>query len=168
MLSLFFLPVILCAPCHRPTYHPLLPPCVQSHTTAFVEPISVEFAGARVYEVPPNGQGIAVLLALNILKELGVVDGTNPNPSVAVGGTNASVSEAPGVGTSDGGLCKGVETGAGEGQAAYLHRLIEVLRLAFADTCWYCADQGKVDVPVEELLGRAYAAERARLFDPLR
>lgn len=55
-----------------------------------------------------------------------------------------------------------------EGEAAYLHRLIEVLRLAFADTRWYCADMDKTEVPVKELLGQAYAAERARLFDPAR
>ena len=49
-----------------------------------------------------------------------------------------------------------------------MHRLIEVLRLAFADTNWYCADPDKVDVPVEELLGLEYAAKRALLFDPAR
>lgn len=101
----------------------------------------------RVHEVPPNGQGITALLALNILRELGVVDAMTAAEKLGGGGT-----------------VKGRE----EGEAAYLHRLIEVLRLAFADTRWYCADPEKVNVPVEELLGRAYAAERARLFDPAR
>lgn len=118
-----------------------------------MEPISVEFAGARVYEVPPNGQGIAALLALNILKELGVVkDAKTGAAGKEEGGENAAAT---------GGKQE-------EGEAAYLHRLIEVLRLAFADTRWYCADMDKVDVPVKELLGQPYAAERARLFDPAR
>lgn len=127
---------------------------VQTHTTAFVDPISVEFAGVRVYEVPPNGQGIAALLALNILKELGVVD----DAKKAEGDAAAAAGE--------GGAKKEGGAGAGGGEAAYLHRLIEVLRLAFADTRWYCADMDKAEVPVEELLGQPYAAERARLFDP--
>ena len=127
---------------------------VQTHTTAFVDPISVEFAGVRVYEVPPNGQGIAALLALNILKELGVVD----DAKKAEGDAAAAAGE--------GGAKKEGGAGVGRGEAAYLHRLIEVLRLAFADTRWYCADMDKAEVPVEELLGQPYAAERARLFDP--
>lgn len=109
----------------------------------------MEFAGVRVYEVPPNGQGIAALLALNILKELGVVE--EARATVAKSGAAAAAATAK-----DG------------GEAAYLHRLIEVLRLAFADTRWYCADMDKAEVPVKELLGHAYAAERARLFDPTR
>lgn len=129
---------------------------IQAHTTAFVEPISTEFAGTRVYEVPPNGQGIAALLALNILKELGVVEDANTKTGVAgEAGENASATTGGGGGKKE-----------REGETAYLHRLIEVLRLAFADTRWYCADMDKAEVPVKELLGQPYAAERARLFDP--
>lgn len=90
-----------------------------------------------MYEVPPNGQGIAALLALNILEEIDVMD-----PKTA------PMNERE--------------------KALYWHRLIEALRLAFADTRWYCADPDKVHVPLKELLGRPYAAERAKLIDPTR
>jgi gamma-glutamyltranspeptidase / glutathione hydrolase len=38
------------------------------HTSTWVEPVSTNYRGYEVFELPPNGQGIAVLQILNILE----------------------------------------------------------------------------------------------------
>jgi gamma-glutamyltranspeptidase/glutathione hydrolase len=41
-----------------------------AHRATWETPISVDYHGARVWECPPNGQGLAALIALNILVDL--------------------------------------------------------------------------------------------------
>ena len=48
-----------------------------SHTSTWEEPISVDYRGYRVYECPPNGQGITALIALNILEGFDLAE-SNP------------------------------------------------------------------------------------------
>ncbi|HEX7393965.1 MAG TPA: gamma-glutamyltransferase family protein [Anaerolineaceae bacterium] len=38
------------------------------HTSTWTEPISTIYRGLRIFECPPNGQGLATLLALNLLE----------------------------------------------------------------------------------------------------
>jgi len=44
------------------------------HTSSWVAPISTVYEGVRVYECPPNGQGLATLIALNILAQFDLPD----------------------------------------------------------------------------------------------
>ena len=46
-----------------------------SHKTEWVAPISMPYRDVIVHEIPPNGQGLAVLVALGILNELEVTPG---------------------------------------------------------------------------------------------
>lgn len=45
-----------------------------AHTSTWVDPISVEYQGLRIWECPPNGQGLAALMALNTLKGFDLSD----------------------------------------------------------------------------------------------
>jgi len=51
-----------------------------SHVSTWETPLSVEYHGLRVYECPPNGQGITALIALNLLEgfDLTALDATSP------------------------------------------------------------------------------------------
>ncbi len=42
---------------------------LREHASEWVTPIHVDYHGARLHEIPPNGQGIAALIGLGILRE---------------------------------------------------------------------------------------------------
>jgi gamma-glutamyltranspeptidase/glutathione hydrolase len=48
----------------------LRPADLDQHRSEWVEPLSIDFAGCQFHEIPPNGQGLAVLIALGILQHL--------------------------------------------------------------------------------------------------
>ncbi len=51
-----------------------------SHVSTWETPLSVDYHGLRVYECPPNGQGITALIALNLLEgfDLASLDALSP------------------------------------------------------------------------------------------
>ena len=54
----------------------------------------------------------------------------------------------------------------GRGSAEYLHTLIELKKLAFADRDRWAADPEFTDIPLDDLLDPAYLAARATMVDP--
>jgi len=104
---------------------------LQVHQAEWVTPISTTYRHCRVWECPPNGQGLAALLALNVLEGF-------------------DLSALPPL------------------SAERLHLMAEAMRLAFADTRWFVADPHTNPAPLENLLSKAYAAERRALLNPQR
>ena len=102
-----------------------------AHTNDWVEPVSANYRGYTVWELPPNGQGIAALQMLNLLEPYDL---------------NAM----------------------GPGSGDYLHLLVEAKKLAFADRAKYYADPAGQDLPVAQLISKAYAKRRGQLIDPAR
>lgn len=45
---------------------------LDSHRSDWVEPLSADYRGVRLHEIPPNGQGIAALMALGILQHVDI------------------------------------------------------------------------------------------------
>ena len=99
-----------------------------AHASTWVEPVSVNYRGYDVWELPPNGQGIAALQILNILERHDVA-------------------------------------AMGFGSADYIHLFLEAKKLAFEDRARFYADPAYMDVSVERLLSKEYAAERDALID---
>ena len=100
-----------------------------AHTAEWVEPVTSSYRGFDVWELPPNGQGIAALQMLNILEHFEIA-------------------------------------GLEHNSAEHLHLFVEAKRLAFEDRARHYADPAFADVPVEWLISKDYAAERAKLIDP--
>ncbi len=41
---------------------------LRNHDTTYEDPIHTDYNGTRLWEIPPNGQGIVALMALNLLE----------------------------------------------------------------------------------------------------
>jgi gamma-glutamyltranspeptidase/glutathione hydrolase len=102
------------------------------------EPKEPQGPTVEVWEHPPNGQGIIALMALGIIQELW------------------AQGRLPAFGPAE------------HNSAAYLHAVVEALRIAFADGSWFVTDPNVVSVPSAELVSREYLAKRSELFDPTR
>ena len=94
----------------------------------WVEPVSTNYRGYDVWEIPPNGQGIAALQILNILEQFDIKS-------------------------------------MGFGSADYIHVFTEAKKLVFEDRAKYYADMKFSKVPVEWLISKEYAKERAKLIN---
>ena len=46
----------------------MTPQDLANHRSTMDDPIFVDYRGHRVWEMPPNGQGLTALIALNILE----------------------------------------------------------------------------------------------------
>ncbi|MBX7213858.1 MAG: gamma-glutamyltransferase family protein [Thermoflexales bacterium] len=58
----------------------MTPADLAAHASTFEAPISTTYRGHRIWECPPNGQGLAALLTLNVLE--GFAPGTADGPDV--------------------------------------------------------------------------------------
>jgi gamma-glutamyltranspeptidase / glutathione hydrolase len=97
----------------------------------WVDPVSTDYRAVRVFELPPNTQGIAALEMLNILEGFDL-------------------------------------KAMGRGSPEFWHTMVEAKKLAYEDRARYIADPAFAKVPVEGLIAKDYARERARLIDSAR
>jgi gamma-glutamyltranspeptidase/glutathione hydrolase len=101
------------------------------HTSEWIEPVSTNYRGYEVWELPPNGQGIAALQILNILEGYDLKR-------------------------------------FGFGSKEHVHYFVEAKKLAYEDRAKFYADPAFNQLPVEQLISKAYAAERRKLISDTR
>jgi len=94
----------------------------------WVEPLATEYRGWKVFQLPPNGQGIGTLEMLNIMSNFKLNDLIPTDPSS-------------------------------------WHLKIEAQKLAVQDLRRYNGDPKFSQIPVEGLLSRGYARDRAALIN---
>ena len=99
---------------------------LEKYHPQWVEPISTNYKEYDICEIPPNGHGITVLIALNILKEL--------------------------------------ELDEEKETVDNIHKMIECMKLAFADSKKYVTDPKKMTISVDAMLNQEYAKKRSELI----
>lgn len=98
------------------------------HRGDWIEPVSSNYRGYDVWELPPNGQGIAALQILNILEQFDLSEMDHDS-------------------------------------AEYVHLFTEAKKLVFEDRAKYYADPDFNKIPVDQLISKKYAKQRAKLID---
>ena len=98
------------------------------HVNEWTKPVSTNYRGYDIWELPPNGQGISVLQMLNLIEPHDV-------------------------------------RSLGWGSPEVTHLFVEAKKLAFADRARFYADMKMAEVPLERLISKEYATERAKLFE---
>lgn len=98
------------------------------HTSTWQQPVSTDYRGVTVWELPPPGQGVTALQMLNLLELYDL-------------------------------------KAMGRESADFWHLFTEIKKIAFADRARYFADPEFSKAPVERLLAKDYARERAKLVD---
>ena len=98
----------------------------RNYRPEWVEPITANYRGYTVCEIPPNGHGITVLMALNILN--------------------------------------GLDLSPDRESSDTYHKIVEAIKLAFADTKTYVADPRYMKTRVEDMLSERYAEKRRALI----
>ena len=101
---------------------------LKDHTSEWIEPVSTNYRGYDVWELPPNGQGIAALQILNILELYDIKS-------------------------------------MGFGSEEYMHLFTEAKKLAYEDRAKFYADMDFNEIPVDYLISKEYAKERAGLIN---
>ncbi|RUO33525.1 gamma-glutamyltransferase [Aliidiomarina sanyensis] len=102
-----------------------------AHRSEWVDPVSTNYRGYDLWELPPNTQGIAALQILNILEQFDIA-------------------------------------GMGFDSPEYVHHFVEAKKLAFEDRAKFYSDTDFNDIPVDWLISKEYAQERAQLINPER
>lgn len=102
-----------------------------AHYSEWVDPVSTNYRGYDLWEMPPNTQGIAALQILNILEQFDIAEMGFDSPE-------------------------------------YIHHFVEAKKLAFEDRAKFYSDTAFNDIPVDWLISKEYAQERAQLINPER
>lgn len=93
-----------------------------AHSSTWQQPISTRYQDYRVLAFPPNTQGVALLMQMNMA---GLFDLRS----------------------------------FGHNQAAYIHSLVEIKKLAFAERDRYVADPAFAEVPLDDMLSERRALQ---------
>jgi len=120
--------ILTCSGQHGGTF---VPSDLSDYHAEWTEPLTTNYRGWDVYEIPPNSQGVAALVMLNILENFPLAE-------------------------------------YGRATADSLHVMIEAKKLAYADMQRHVGDPRFSKIPVEAMLSKAYARQRAGLIDARR